>query len=109
LPFGTSEVLLILNDFTAMKWQQGEEERHRLRDELDRKVEPLRANSYGLTYRELAVLQLVARGDADKQIANVLRISVFTVNQHVGRILSKMGASSRTEAGVRAIREGLAS
>jgi PAS domain S-box-containing protein len=107
VPFGEHEVLVILRDFTAMKWQEGEEARRRLRDEIDTKVESLRTNPYGLTYRELAVLHLVAEGAADKQIAEALGISTYTVNKHVGNILNKMGAASRTEAGVRATREGL--
>ena len=53
------------------------------------------------------MLHLVAEGAADKQIAESLGISIYTVNKHVGNILGKMGAASRTEAGVRAIREGL--
>jgi PAS domain S-box-containing protein len=107
VPFGHSEVLLILRDFTAAKWHEGEEERRRIRDDIDTKVESLRANPYGLTYRELAVLHLVADGAADKQIAEAMGISTYTVNKHVGNILSKMKAVSRTEAGVRAAREGL--
>jgi PAS domain S-box-containing protein len=108
LPFSSRGVLLILRDFTAIKWHEAEPERHRLRDELDTKIEErIRANSYHLTYRELAVLHLVAEGAADKQIAEALGISIYTVNKHVGNILGKMNAASRTEAGVRAIREGL--
>jgi PAS domain S-box-containing protein len=108
LPFANNEALLILRDFTAIKWHQGEEERRRIRDEIDEKVEErIRTNPYGLTYRELAVLHLVAEGSADKQIAESLGISIYTVNKHVGNILGKMNAASRTEAGVRAIRENL--
>lgn len=109
IPFGDREVLLILRDFTAMKWHAGEPARMRLRDELDVKVEDkMRVrNPYGLTYRELAVLHLVAEGSADKQIAEALGISIYTANKHVGNILGKMNAASRTEAGVRALREGL--
>jgi PAS domain S-box-containing protein len=107
IPFNDREVLLILRDFTLVKWHEGEEERRRFRDELDDKVERRRTNSYGLTYRELAILHLVAEGQADKQIAESLGISTYTVNKHVGNILGKMAAASRTEAGVRAIKEGL--
>jgi PAS domain S-box-containing protein len=108
VPFGDGEALMILRDFTAIKWHEGEDERRRLRDELDSRIERrIRANPYGLTYRELAILHLVAEGSADKQIAESLGISTFTVNKHVGNILGKMSAASRTEAGVRAIREGL--
>jgi PAS domain S-box-containing protein len=107
IPFGDEEVLLILRDFTAVKWHEGEEERRRIRDELDNKVERLRTNPYGLTYRELTILHLVSEGSADKQIAEALGISTYTVNKHVANILGKMNAVSRTEAGVRAIREGM--
>lgn len=71
--------------------------------------EPVRflQNSYPLTARELSVLQLVAAGKTDKDIAGVLTISPLTVHKHVANILSKMNAASRTEAGVRALREGL--
>jgi len=108
MQFGDAEVLLILRDFTAIKWHEGETERRRFRDELDQKVEQrIKTNPYGLTYRELTILHLVAEGSADKQIAETLGISIYTVNKHVGNILSKMNAASRTEAGVRGIREGL--
>ncbi|MGE0688002.1 MAG: response regulator transcription factor [Dehalococcoidia bacterium] len=59
-----------------------------------------------LSAREIEVLSLVSNGLPDKQIARLLGISTFTVNKHVGAILMKMQASSRTEAGVRAITEG---
>jgi DNA-binding NarL/FixJ family response regulator len=59
-----------------------------------------------LSAREIEVLRLVSNGLPDKQIAKVLGISTFTVNKHVGAILTKMDASSRTEASVRAIMEG---
>jgi PAS domain S-box-containing protein len=83
-----------------------EEELQRAREELDRKVEHRMevGDAYGMTFRELTVLHLVARGKADKEIAVTLGISSQTVNKHVARILHKMGASSRTEAGVRAIK-----
>lgn len=62
---------------------------------------------YGLTMRELTVLKLVTAGLSDKEIARDLEISPLTVHKHVANLLTKMKASSRTEAGVRAVREGL--
>ncbi len=63
--------------------------------------------AYGLTSRELAVLGLIVGGKADKEIASELGISPLTVHKHVANILRKMKAGARTEAGVRALRDGL--
>ncbi len=60
-----------------------------------------------LTPRELQVLQLLARGLANKAIAQELQISEHTVKFHVNSILAKLGAQSRTDAVVRATRLGL--
>lgn len=57
-----------------------------------------------LTTREKAVLNLVARGWSNKQIAHHLAISEKTVGFHVGNILRKIGASSRIEAAAKFIR-----
>ena len=67
----------------------------------------LRRNPYGLTFRELTVLHLAAEGKGDKEIGTILGISPLTAQKHVANILCKMGAASRTEASVRAVREGL--
>ena len=64
-----------------------------------------RAAKYGLTFRELTVLQLVIAGQGEKQIGAALGISHFTVNKHVSNVIKRMGAASRLEACVRAIRE----
>ena len=60
-----------------------------------------------LTERELQVLQLLAQGLANKQIAATLGISEHTVKFHVSGIYSKLGASSRTEAVRLGVRQGL--
>ena len=67
----------------------------------------LRRNPYRLSFRELTVLHLVAAGMSDKEIGAELGISPFTAQKHVSNILAKMSAASRTEAGVRAVREEL--
>ena len=79
------------------------------REELEGKVERqmVRRNPYHLTFRELTVLHHIAAGKSDKEIAAELSISPLTVQTHVGNILGKMSASSRTDASVRAVREGL--
>jgi DNA-binding CsgD family transcriptional regulator len=61
-----------------------------------------------LTRREHEVLKLVASGHADREIAAALFISRRTASEHVGRILQKLGARSRTDAAALAVRLGLA-
>jgi DNA-binding NarL/FixJ family response regulator len=60
-----------------------------------------------LTSRELDVLRLVAAGKANKLIAAELGISERTARTHVSRILRKLRLSSRTQAALWAVREGL--
>jgi DNA-binding NarL/FixJ family response regulator len=60
-----------------------------------------------LTSRELDVLRLVASGKPNKQIAADLAISERTARTHVSRILRKLRLSSRTQAALWAVREGL--
>ena len=99
--------IAIKQDITLRK--QAEEALQRAREELEGKVERgmLRKNPYGLTFREFTVLYLVAAGRTDKEIASELGISPLTAHKHVANILGKMNATSRTGAGVRAVREGL--
>ncbi|WP_280264878.1 ATP-binding protein [Nocardia wallacei] len=54
--------------------------------------------SFGLTARELDVLRLVAEGMSNRNIATELFISANTAGVHVSRILTKLGAATRTEA-----------
>ncbi len=60
-----------------------------------------------LTRREREVLQMLAAGLANKEIAGRLAISDHTVKFHVASILGKLGASTRTEAVSAGIRRGL--
>lgn len=59
----------------------------------------------GLTQRERAILVLLIRGDAIKDIATTLDISVKTVEAHKLNIYSKTGAHSRFELVVGALRQ----
>ena len=65
------------------------------------------ADAYGLSPREQEVLDILAEGRTDRDIAARLFISERTVHVHVRRILAKLGVSSRTEAAGVAIRQGL--
>jgi DNA-binding CsgD family transcriptional regulator/tetratricopeptide (TPR) repeat protein len=61
----------------------------------------------GLTQREIEVLRLVSGGKTDREIGEELFISVKTVGNHVGNILTKTNAANRTEAATFANQHGL--
>jgi DNA-binding NarL/FixJ family response regulator len=63
----------------------------------------------GLSSREKDVLQMIAKGLTNKEIARVLLISQFTVRTHVKHILEKLEASDRTEAISIAMQQGILS
>ena len=60
-----------------------------------------------LTSRELEVLEMLAAGRSNQAIARELVVTLDTVKKHVGHVLGKLGAASRTEAVARARQLGL--
>jgi len=60
-----------------------------------------------LTDREREVLSMLADGRSNRRIADALGISENTVKAHVGAILAKLGATTRTEAVTIGVRLGL--
>jgi predicted ATPase/DNA-binding CsgD family transcriptional regulator len=66
-----------------------------------------RKHPFGLTTRELQVLQLLSTGLANAEIARRLHRSVRTVDHHVAAVLGKLGVATRVEAVRHAEREGL--
>lgn len=60
-----------------------------------------------LSPREVEVLELIAMGNANKQVADKLSIADETVKGHVSRILSKLGANDRTHAVMLALKRGI--
>jgi DNA-binding NarL/FixJ family response regulator len=77
---------------------------HRLRE-----PETVQARLTGgdLTPRELEVLELLARGLDNSEIAGVLYLSQHTVKNHVSSILIKLQVENRVQAAVRAVRSGM--
>ncbi len=63
----------------------------------------------GLSPRELDVLDMIAKGLTNKEIARVLLISQFTVRTHVKHIFEKLAATDRTEAVSIATQQGIIS
>ena len=93
VPLDADEVLIIVRDLTQNPLN----------------TSAVNASKYSLSPRELSVLASVALGLTDKQIGYKLGISPDTVRKHVASVRRKMGARSRTEASVRAVREGILS
>ncbi|HLH22210.1 MAG TPA: response regulator transcription factor [Chloroflexota bacterium] len=68
-----------------------------------RGIEPLLVP---LTPREMEILELIARGNSNKQIAQALFLSDQTVKNHITSILRKLAVNDRTQAVVFALRQG---
>ena len=78
--------------------------------ELGRPAKPAPTPSPGpdpLTERELEVLQLVAKGLTNQQMADQLSVAEVTIRTHVSNILSKLHLANRVQATLYALREGL--
>lgn len=65
------------------------------------------ATTEALTQGEISVLQLIAAGNANKQIADQLSITEETVKWRVKNILSKLGANDRTQAAMIGVKRGI--
>ena len=63
--------------------------------------------SQELTERELEVLKLIVAGNRNKEIGKLLSIAEGTVKYHVNNILTKLGASDRTQAVTLALQRGI--
>lgn len=73
----------------------------------EEKVETSNIHIDVLTARENEVLQLLAKGMSNKEIASVLVITEKTVKAHVSSILSKLNLSDRTQAALYAVKNGI--
>jgi DNA-binding NarL/FixJ family response regulator len=79
-------------------------------EQLEQTPSPVRFTyPAGLTRREVEVIQLIATGATNLQVAKTLQISIRTVNTHVTNILNKTGSENRTAAGAFAIHHKLVS
>jgi DNA-binding NarL/FixJ family response regulator len=75
--------------------------------ELGRPTTPVKAAASPLTPRETQVLQLIADGKSNAEIADNLSIGLGTVKGHIRDILEKLAVADRTQAAVEAYRRGL--
>jgi DNA-binding CsgD family transcriptional regulator len=69
-----------------------------LLDERSRPLDGTRVQANGLTERETEVLQWLAAGKTNMDIAKILAISPRTVEKHVERIFQRLGVETRTAA-----------
>ncbi|HEY9682544.1 MAG TPA: response regulator transcription factor [Oculatellaceae cyanobacterium] len=65
------------------------------------------ADAEALSLRELEVLNLIANGMSNQEIAEKLSISPETVKTHISNMIKKLAVKDRTHAAVKAVREGL--
>lgn len=68
---------------------------------------PLAQATLGISPRELAVLELLADGRSNREIADALHLSPNTVKTHIARLFGKLGAKRRTDAIARGRELGL--
>ena len=73
----------------------------------DRPREYRSAAEFGLTERQLEILQMLAEGKSTEQIAGLLFLSKTTVRNHVAHILAALGVHTRVQAMILASRAGL--
>src|SRR5207249_7694979 len=64
-------------------------------------------NQFGLTQRELQIVQATSEGMTNKEIASTLDISEFTVKHHLAKIFDKLGVYSRLELATFAVHHHL--
>jgi two-component system nitrate/nitrite response regulator NarL len=78
--------------------------------QLSAEVEALaKPNRFGLTDRELQVLEAAAAGESNKEISARLNVRVDTIKHHLSNIYDKVGVFSRVELAVFAMNHGLTS
>ena len=68
-----------------------------------------RESRSSLSTRETEILEMVAKGLTNKEIARVLQISQYTVRNHINHITAKLEAGDRTEAVTVALQQGILS
>lgn len=73
----------------------------------EKKREATSGKGYLLSAREIDVLQRVAQGKTNKEIAGDLMLSEKTIKNHVRNIFQKMGVDDRTQAAIKGIQEGI--
>jgi DNA-binding NarL/FixJ family response regulator len=82
-------ILYIANVKFEFRYSRGKE---------DHNVAPENTAIQKLSYRELEILKTLSEGKSNKEIAEALSVSVFTIKKHVSNIYRKLNISRRVEA-----------
>jgi two-component system, NarL family, response regulator NreC len=88
--FSPSVSKMLLEDYVRQLQQRGEEDSYEL-----------------LTTREREILQLLAEGKSNKDVANLLNVSIYTVETHRAHILQKLGLHTVPDLILYAVRKGI--
>ncbi|MNY51833.1 Spore germination protein GerE [compost metagenome] len=83
---------------------------HKIFEKIDKSVESTQlkaVNDYDLTYREIEILQLVAKGLGYKTIASKVYLSVGTVRNYASSAYIKLGVRNKEEAVQKALEIGI--
>jgi len=80
---------------------------HDVIDRLWNREGNLTEENEGLTDRQLEILQLIVEGKANKEIADIIHVSIKTVEFHRARIMAKLGVKSVAELTKVALQQGL--
>lgn len=78
-----------------------------LRSSASRVLPPANESKFMLSEREFEVLRLLVEGLSNLQMAERLNVSPETIKTHMRHIMEKLAVSDRTQAAVKALREGL--
>lgn len=93
-----TELIEAIRDVMSGKLVMSDEIRHSIKD---------MKSTPEMSQRQLEILNLVAKGFSNREIADIAGVSLETVKDHIKRILLKMGAGSRTEAAALAVNMNL--
>jgi two-component system nitrate/nitrite response regulator NarL len=102
----TRELIDGIHRVMAGKWLIAPE----MADELARALRDTgssRALPFGLTARELEIVEAIAAGDSNSEIARQLNISLHTVKHHLSSVFAKTGTATRLELAIFAIKHGV--
>lgn len=99
---GARDALWLLLPYidTALRQVEHLPRQHRRLDSIEEetRAQPVEVDEDGLSGREREIMEWVAKGKTNQEVATILDISAFTVKNHLQRIFKKLGVFNRTQA-----------